>query len=173
MWSSTTIRWICGSLYSLATTFAVGECICLMIVGADKLHHCNSGMVIVELGSSTGRATNQLAKWFPEAQVLAIESEPELVDYARKQQTSLANLTFVQGSVFDENLLVHLKRNLNLQSNFADLVLSTHVLHLDDPQIELAFANIAALLKPSKQQCFKFNVAYKLFFKINNSCPTS
>lgn len=106
------------------------------------------GISIVELGAGPGFVTEKIAEKFPNTKITAVEIEPLLVEYARKN-LSLKGITqceVIEGSIMDTGL----------EDNKYDLAITRLVLeHLPDPVN--AVREVYRILKPGGRAIFVDN----------------
>ena len=90
---------------------------------------------VVDLGSATGKSTAELAKLYPEAQIMAIDLSRPMVEFTRQRCLNLDTVSPLIGDA----------ERLPLMENSVDLVFANFLLPWCDPQA--VFREVARVLR--------------------------
>ena len=82
------------------------------------------------------------------AKVIGIDHESHLYQFAKKETNRhRPNVRYVCGNIWHAHFMDQMSQMEGIKEQSVDLIMSTHYLHLTDSNINLAFNNIARLLK--------------------------
>ncbi len=109
------------------------------LLGSEKR---KQKMSILEIGAGTGEYTQYLAKLFPNAEIVAIDISPKILDVAAKKCKKYSNIKFKAASVYD----------LPFKKNSFDLVCGFYILH--HLNVLDALREIHRVLKPDSNALF-------------------
>ena len=106
--------------------------------------------VIVEIGSNTGRTTEEIGLLFPQSKVIGIEWDALMFEFARTYHTKKCrNVAYARACIWQPDFWSQLLPQIDLkEQHFVDAVITTHYLHIEHPNIETIMDNIARLLTP-------------------------
>ncbi len=140
-----------GRLQKQASLWHLATCRFLEDVGVT------AGMKVLDVGAGVGDVTLLLAeKVGPDGQVMGVDSNPAVLDFARRRAESLAskNVSFVQGDI----------TRMNFAMDFDAIVGRFILQHLSDPVAVLA--RLARFLRPKSivgfQELDQTRVSYSL-----------